>query len=115
MTDNVPGVPFQHFIFSIPDGAKPEELHQCYQQLLTASINSENHVCFGLDYNVMMTKDWLCVVPRRLGRKNSIGTNSVGMLGVIWVADQQERDGWIALGLTHHLVDLGVPLNTVRV
>ncbi len=69
-------------------------------------------------YNVAMTADWMCLVPRRRGGRgdasSSIGANTLGMLGVVWVASQRERDEWMGTsgggGIAQNLVFMGYPL-----
>ncbi|KAJ4251826.1 hypothetical protein NW762_011123 [Fusarium torreyae] len=113
---NITGVPYQHFVLRLPDKPKPGELYNQYQRLLQASVKEKGSASFGLDYNVAMTKEWLCLIPRRHGRKDNaganFGANAAGMLGVIWVSSQEERDSWDELGMTRYLAYLGVPLRT---
>ncbi|KXH43219.1 hypothetical protein CNYM01_03194 [Colletotrichum nymphaeae SA-01] len=63
----------------------------------------------GKDYNVVMAEDWMCVVPRRLVGRDGVGANGAGMIGLVWLRDQAERNGWDSFGLTEHLFQLGVP------
>ncbi|KAJ5598448.1 hypothetical protein N7537_008532 [Penicillium hordei] len=61
-------------------------------------------------HNVIFTKRWMIVLPRRRGAINKeAGVNSLGMLGVIAVATTKEIDNWVRLGLTESLAELGVP------
>lgn len=60
-------------------------------------------------YNVILTGVWLCLIPRRHGRKGDTGANAAGMLGMVWVKDQAERESWNTLGLCKHLEFLGFP------
>ncbi|KAI9034787.1 uncharacterized protein KD926_005578 [Aspergillus affinis] len=61
-------------------------------------------------HNMILTKRWMIVLPRRRGAINKeAGVNSLGMLGVIAVATTKEVDNWVRLGLTESLAELGVP------
>ncbi|EXF74657.1 hypothetical protein CFIO01_08727 [Colletotrichum fioriniae PJ7] len=74
-----------------------------------ASRNVKTTMGYGSDYNVVMAEDWICVVPRRLVGRDGVGANGAGMVGLVWLRDQAERNGWDSFGLTEHLVQLGVP------
>ncbi|KIW08397.1 uncharacterized protein PV09_01309 [Verruconis gallopava] len=61
-------------------------------------------------HNIVFTADWMCVIPRRQsGADGRPGANSMGMMGVIWVADDAERRSWEDLGLSKYLSELGFP------
>jgi ATP adenylyltransferase len=63
-------------------------------------------------HNVVFTRDWLCVVPRRSsgGYENSgPPANSMGMMGVVWVQDEEERRWWDRAGYEANLQELGYP------
>ncbi|CAK7267961.1 hypothetical protein SEPCBS119000_002814 [Sporothrix epigloea] len=59
--------------------------------------------------NVIMTPDWMCLIPRRRGGKDGTGAGSLGMLGLLWLKNRQERAHWEELGMTKHLVWMGLP------
>lgn len=61
-------------------------------------------------HNMILTKRWMIVVPRRQGAINKeAGANSLGMLGVVAVATTEEIDNWVRLGLTKCLAEMGLP------
>ena len=60
-------------------------------------------------YDIVMTRKWMALIPRSSKGKDGINTNGAGMMGLVWVQDQEERDGWTKLGMTKHLTDMGVP------
>lgn len=41
--------------------------------------------------------------------KDDAGANTAGMLGLVWLRDQAERDTWARLGYSRHLQYLGIP------
>ena len=59
--------------------------------------------------NVIMTPEWMCMIPRRRGGKDGTGAGSLGMLGLLWLKNTKERAHWEELGMTEHLVWMGVP------
>lgn len=62
-------------------------------------------------YNVVATTKWICLIPRTHKARPDGGapTNGPGMLGLVWVKNQAERDEWTRLGMTEHLAYLGMP------
>ncbi|KFA72655.1 hypothetical protein S40288_03392 [Stachybotrys chartarum IBT 40288] len=60
-------------------------------------------------YNFMFLDNWLAVIPRRRGRNGKVGVNSAGMLGVVWIASEEERAAWDELGPVDHLQYVGIP------
>ncbi len=59
-----------------------------------------------------MTDEWVCVIPQRCARKGIAKANSAGMLGLVWLKDQAERDAWTKFSLTEHLAYLGFPVTS---
>ncbi|KXH32297.1 hypothetical protein CSIM01_05719 [Colletotrichum simmondsii] len=105
----IPGVPNLHFVLRLPQAAIPEQAHHSLQRLVSATRKAQTSGGKGCDYNAIMAEDWICVVPRRLVGRDGVGANGAGMIGLVWLRDLAERDGWDSFGLTDHLVQLGVP------
>jgi ATP adenylyltransferase len=56
------------------------------------------------------TKEWILLIPRTHQAHDSIApANGASMMGLVWVADQIERDQWTELGMSDHLAYLGIP------
>ena len=65
------------------------------------------------DYNVALTTDWIALIPRsRAEWGGPFGANAQGMLGLVSVRDQEERELWASLGYTDHLRSLGIALDS---
>lgn len=62
-------------------------------------------------YNAAFTRDWMCLIPRTHARKDDAGANTAGMLGMVWLRDQAERDTWARLGYSSYLRYLGIPID----
>ncbi|KAK4139288.1 uncharacterized protein C8A04DRAFT_16003 [Dichotomopilus funicola] len=61
-------------------------------------------------HNVIFTRRWMVVIPRRLARVSTeVGTNALGMLGVIPVGTSEEIESWVRLGVKKALAEMGVP------
>lgn len=112
-----PRVPFEWLYRRVDSGCEmsSDSLVGVYEMLLreatrVAGCAESGVVC---PHNMIMTRRWMIVVPRRRGAINKeAGANSLGMLGVIAVATMKEVDAWVRLGLTKSLAELGVPRNS---
>ncbi|KAL2698003.1 hypothetical protein AAEP93_010713 [Penicillium crustosum] len=109
-------VPFQWFYRRFGSDLTPAALFETYKELLEEASKVAGDYTTGAPsgtvcpHNVIFTKRWIIVLPRRRGAINKeAGVNSLGMLGVIAVATTKEIDNWVRLGLTESLAELGVP------
>ncbi|KAF4463868.1 ATP adenylyltransferase C-terminal [Fusarium albosuccineum] len=98
-----PKVPYQWFYRQL-ESPTPATLTNAYLDLLqqatvalqgnsqhNTSTNSNSALGAAYPHNMILTKRWMVVIPRRRGTVNGVGTNSVGMLGVLPVATQDEN------------------------
>jgi sulfate adenylyltransferase (ADP) / ATP adenylyltransferase len=99
-------VPFFCLLVGIA-GKGVEESYTLYQEMLKTSESTLGQT--PVAHNVVFTANWLCVIPRRRARIGRCAANSMGMMGLIWVASEEERDGWNSFGLSKHLSELGYP------
>ena len=101
----------------LPEDASSEDIYHQYQKALRRTLQSldylEKQAAYTRPnhdpYNVLLVKEWLIVIPRRRKAYDGIGTNSAGMMGMAWLKNQEERDGWTRLGMTKLLEVLGFP------
>ncbi len=70
---------------------------------------SDHHPPSTIANNVIMTTSWMCMIPRRFGGRDGTGAGSLGMLGLLWLKGAKERAHWTELGMTEHLVWMGLP------
>jgi len=75
-------VPVQHYAAALARGAGAEAVLQVYQRLLGEVRRFQRRQGGGDAYNVVMTREWMCLIPRRRGGRGAVGTNGIGMLGV---------------------------------
>lgn len=66
---------------------------EAYQQLLS-QLNLYDPIAGSLKgaYNLLITRQWLLIVPRSQERFQSIPVNSLGFAGTLFVRDQQQLD-----------------------
>lgn len=58
-------------------------------------------------HNVVLTKRWLMVIPRRKEAFQGASANAAGMCGMVWAATSQQVDKWLELGPANILSELG--------
>lgn len=100
-------VPYLSHVASI-SGHDASAVYDRYARILA----DLEHVldCAVTAHNVVYTRKWLCVIPRReSGPGSKPSCNSMGMLGMIWTVSQEERQSWDSFGLADYLSVAGFP------
>ncbi|THZ15114.1 hypothetical protein D6C91_06972 [Aureobasidium pullulans] len=111
VSTNIANVPFKHFSIRLPSHADTKTAYEAYIRLLELSRETLARLGEGSrDYNVAMTADWITVIPRR-SSEGPYGANAAGMLGIVYLPDQQERDRWAQVGYTKQLEAFGIPVH----
>lgn len=106
----ISNVPFKHFVLRTTADATARDLFGKYQRLLKETRVALERAQAGSDYNVIFTVDWIALIPRRTAVWGGpFGANAAGMLGIVTVPNQQQRDQWAELGYTEYLTRLGIP------
>jgi ATP adenylyltransferase len=104
-------VPFKHYVIRLLSHADADTAYKAYLRLLDTSRNVLAKSGEGSrDYNVAMTADWIAIIPRKTSQ-GPYGANAAGMLGIVYLPDQQERDRWTQAGYTKQLVTFGIPVD----
>ena len=111
VTKNLKNIPYTHFIHGLPSDATSEHIFQKYEELMSLIDPAISRGADGItpSHNVIIVPEWIMVIPRVHGRCGLAGANAAGMLGMIWVKNQEERDTWFDLGVVSHLQYLGSP------
>lgn len=90
-----------------------EAVFELYEQLLGKTLAALESAGQVPDHNVILTKEWIALIPRSGGDWGGpFGANALGMLGLIAVRDEKERDRWAELGWTVYLRELGLPTDS---
>ena len=108
---SVPGIPFKHWAMRFPPHSTATHLLFRYQRLLEKTTEALQDASAKIAYNVVIKSPWILLIPRTHARSRDgcAATNGAGMLGLVWVADQAERNDWTRLGMSDHLAYLGIP------
>ncbi|KAK5052542.1 hypothetical protein LTR84_002407 [Exophiala bonariae] len=107
----VSSVPFIHFLhrFSKP-AVTALEVFDVYLRFL----GDRRHVLALPDdqvevpHNVVITKRWIVVIPRSKENIDGTTANSAGMMGSVWLNNEQQLEKWIAQGPSWVLSQLGL-------
>ncbi|KPI39455.1 uncharacterized protein AB675_5191 [Cyphellophora attinorum] len=65
-----------------------------------------------LPHNVLLTKDWVCLIPRQHSRiDHSMITNAMGMVGVFWITHPSQIEDYTNIWgpLDEHMATIGYP------
>lgn len=79
-------VPYDCLVAPLRFDTSAEDLYELYQAMLAklrkaTRVMSGEHVSGA--HNMIMTLDWICVIPRQSRGENGIYTNAMGMLGLV--------------------------------
>jgi sulfate adenylyltransferase (ADP) / ATP adenylyltransferase len=90
---SVPGFPFRH-AFAWVNGSSAGDVLQLYRDLLAAvgiaGIMRDGVLLQSAPYNVLLSREWMFVVPRWKEDFEDISINALGFAGSIFVKNSQE-------------------------
>lgn len=112
VASEIENVPHKHFVLRLPKDADEAHLVQTYDKLLAEvrKAHREAGDDAGSAYNVILVKEWMCLVPRRhCGLERGAGSNAAGIVGIVWISDLDERDTWTVPRLKEYYGYLGIP------
>lgn len=121
IAEDLAGVQHRHFVLRLPadvDGGGVVRAHDKLLARMRESVAQERNgqgedESDGPPHNVVMTTDWICLIPRRhSGTERGTPANALGMVGVVWTTRSTEADRWIEESGTfkEHLTYLGYPI-----
>ncbi|CRG86955.1 phosphorylase, putative [Talaromyces islandicus] len=101
-------LPFQSFRSPV-EGDDPDQLVRVYNKLL---VNTRE--ALGLTpgvicpHNVILTQEWIMLIPRQSNNFHGITSNSAGMIGSIWLQNETQLEKWTEFGPRKVLSHLGI-------
>lgn len=107
--------PYQFIFRRFDSNLDSKQITNLYGQLM-----AETRHILGLDatssshipHNVALGRNWIIVIPRRKAGVGGAYANTLGMLGMISVASEEELRSWLDQGPEEVLSQLGVPRAT---
>ncbi|EXJ78645.1 hypothetical protein A1O1_09046 [Capronia coronata CBS 617.96] len=114
IASDIANVPHKHFVLRLPEDADEAYLVQAYDKLLAEVRKAHEDAAAdeGSDsaYNVVMVKEWICLVPRRhCGLQRGAGANAAAIVGMVWISALDERETWTSPGVREYFKYLGIP------
>ena len=108
-TVSVDALPFMHGVRSVVD-ATPSDVHAACEAILDG-LEARLQGMWTRDdsYNLLLTKEYLMVIPRRAEFVESVGANAMGFAGSFFLGTQAEIDDLKRLGPSRVLQGLGFP------
>jgi ATP adenylyltransferase/5',5'''-P-1,P-4-tetraphosphate phosphorylase II len=110
-------VPFKYYIKRLSGQGKtsanlPYSLLETYKSLCTEARAAWQSSAKGkseyLPHNMVLTKRWILVLPRRKCEVNGASANAAGMMGMVWVTNENQMDHWKEFGPAKVLAELGI-------
>ena len=120
IAEHLKGVPHKHSVLRLSANAKADDAIRAYGRLLARmqdwSLQQGWRSPDGksdLPHNVVLTKEWVCIVPRRSsGISRHAMSNALGMIGVMWITHPSQiskfTEDWGSLD--SHMAYLGYPV-----
>ncbi|KEF53446.1 uncharacterized protein A1O9_10421 [Exophiala aquamarina CBS 119918] len=112
VSKDIPTVPLKHFVLRLPPHANAAAVIDAHRRLLQEVRQIQQQAGSGPAHNVIITKDWICLIPRRhSGFERGVGINSAGVLGLAWAVNEDEKMAWLSIGAAELLRFVGIPVN----
>jgi ATP adenylyltransferase len=92
----VPGLPFRHAVLGLDGRADAADLDRGYRRLLAATGLAAADAAVRPDarpamaYNLLLTRRWMLMVPRRREQVDGIGVNALAYAGSLFVRDEAQ-------------------------
>jgi len=97
---SAPTLHFRHYVCSTSPAWRPEDsatagnLRRLYRNLLDVAgiaIDDRSGIaCQGASYNLLITRQWMLLVPRRIECFSSISVNALGFAGSLFVKNEDD-------------------------
>ena len=123
LPQTVPGLPFRHAFArleanaAISVDAAPSVL-SCYRALLEAAgvrpVEASGELRQSVPYNLLVTRQWMLLVPRSEERVEGVSINALGFAGSLFVRDAAQLKVIERLGPMTALRRVAVPATALR-
>ena len=113
----VPVFPYLHALTRVEPGWQASDLFACYQMLLRAvgllrDKRGEHEIC--PPYNLLVTREWMLLVPRAYEQCESLSVNALGFAGAFLVRNVKQLSWLTAYGPMRVLQQVAVAADTTR-
>ncbi|KAL9579194.1 MAG: hypothetical protein Q9212_005250 [Teloschistes hypoglaucus] len=108
ITVDISGIPFTHFVVRLPNEASADYVFQQYERLLNETRKAFLAAGGGSDYNLILVREWLALVPRRSKGRGEVMFNAANIAGLMWTKDDDFKERIMRM-LPGGLAELGIP------
>ncbi|KAH6651579.1 hypothetical protein BKA67DRAFT_537445 [Truncatella angustata] len=104
-------IPYEYVLRRFDRSLGPKQLIDIYRKMIGQAKEilgleaTEAHV----PHNLMMGKSWMMVIPRRKAHVRGAYSNTLGLFGMVSVANHEELGRWVDQGPLKVVEQLGVP------
>lgn len=95
----------------LPNGRidSSHQLIESYRRLLQQTTEALNITEAPYPHNLVLTKRWMVMIPRREKVYEGLTANAPGMVGSVYVQSESDLDKWKQAGPANVLAGLGIP------
>jgi sulfate adenylyltransferase (ADP) / ATP adenylyltransferase len=86
----VPELPFVHALIKFNSMPRAEHLFKLYHQMLQAVGIRTDQTMQSAPYNLLVTREWMFIVPRSQEKTSGISVNSLGFAGALLARNSEE-------------------------
>lgn len=106
-------IPYEYILRRYDDSLGPKQLTDIYGQMVEEArhilaLDPGSHV----PHNFMLGRNWMLVIPRRNSNVGGAYSNTLGLLGMVSVASNDELRRWLDQGPLNVVAQLGVAIHT---
>jgi len=110
--DPIASLPFQYRLTKLPTSRSPDVAYEFYKAMC-----AEMHIASGRAHGMLLTKEWIMVVPRTTANiageiENApLQGGANAMIGMLWLKSQAQLENWKQYGPMKALRDFGVAVD----
>ncbi|KAI4595266.1 hypothetical protein KJ359_006940 [Pestalotiopsis sp. 9143b] len=106
-------VPYQYILRRFDADLGPKQLTDMYEQMMKEAahilgIEDDDATPAHIPHNFMLARNWMLVIPRQKAGIGGAYSNTLGMLGMVSVANKDELKLWLNQGPLKIIEQLGV-------
>ena len=115
-TDEISKVPYVYDLIRLSPSSSNADIMACICRAYLSCLQRARAVLDvregeHVPHNVVLVRDWMLVIPRRKARVGGVSANAAGMLGLVWVREEEELAEWRRRGACRVLRELGVAVD----
>lgn len=109
--------PYQYLLRRFEGDLGPKQVADIYGQMMIEAreiLGPDTSSSSHIPHNLVLGRHWILVIPRTKPGVGGAYSNSLGMMGMVSVASEEELKCWFDLGPTEVISQLGVSTTCVN-